>query len=600
MESRAWNELDIILISGDAYIDHPSYGVAVIGRVLESNGFKVGIIAQPDWRNTYDFTCLGKPRLFFGITAGNTDSMIANYTANKKPLTTDDYSPAGKTGLRPDRATIVYANRIREAFSGVPIVLGGIEASLRRLSHYDYWDNCVRRSILFDSRADIIVYGMGEQQIVKIANILDKGKGVQSLYGIRGTVIINKEVNSAEKDYIEIPCFEETASDKQKFSLAFTMMYEQMNPYSAKAIVQRYSSRYLIQFPPAMPLSASDLDAIYELPYARNCHPGYNSQDRVNGFETVKFSLTSHRGCCGECSFCSLYFHQGRIIQSRSNRSIIREAKIIAGQKDFRGTITDVGGPTANLYAAYCKRWKEKGSCVERKCLLPAKCKNLNLGYDECLRVYRKIKEIPNVKHVFIASGLRYDLLIDNYARKYLKEICLNNISGLIKVAPEHNSDNILQLMNKPDFYVYEKFVELFKKTVSNLKKNIFIVNYFISSHPGSSLSEALKLALYLAKRRIKPQQIQDFIPSPITLATCMYWTQTNPFTGEKIYVPQTFRERKMQRALIQYSNPGNRKLIIEALKKLSALHLLKKFPVSSLQHKDLKERDSYMRKRKK
>ena len=601
MEKRGWEELDIILISGDAYVDHPSYGTAVVARVLESKGFRVGIIAQPNWRSTGDFMRLGKPKLFFGISAGNVDSMIAHYTANKKPRIDDDYSPAGKTGLRPDRATIVYANKAREAFAGVPIVLGGIEASLRRLSHYDYWNNCVRRSILIDSKADILVYGMGERQIVEIANILNEGKGVQSLSGVRGIAIVGKNIDFEKKDYVEIPCFKETATDKSKFNLAFTMAYNQMNPYTAKTIAQRHDSRYVIQFPPAMPLSSSELNAIYELPYTRTWHPDYDVQGKINGLETVKFSLTSHRGCCGECSFCALYFHQGRIIQSRSAQSIIREAETIANQSDFRGTITDVGGPTANLYAAHCKIWEKKGFCAERKCLLPTKCKGLKLGYDECLKVYRKIKTIPKVKHVFIGSGFRYDLLIDDYAHKYLREICSHNISGLIKVAPEHYSNKILHLMNKPEFCVYEKFVELFKKTVLSLKKNIFIVNYFISSHPGSTLAETLKLALYLEKRKMKPQQIQDFIPSPMTLATCMYWTEIDLLTGKKIYVPKTFRERKMQRALTQYNNVTNKKLVVEALKKLNAMHLFKRFlyPSSPAKTFDKKKRCKQKKKNK-
>lgn len=575
MDKRGWAELDIILITGDAYVDHPSYGTAVISRLLTHNGFKVGIIPQPDWRNTKDFMRLGKPRLFFGITSGNTDSLVANYTANKKPRKADDYSPAGKIGLRPDRAAIVYANRVREAFKDVPIVLGGIEASLRRLGHYDYWDNSVRRSILCDSRADILVYGMGEKQVVEIANRLDKGEPVQSLDGIRGTAVLRKDTSSV-KDCVLIPSFEEISRDKAKFAEAFTLAYAQMNPFTAKPLVQKQDSRFVIQFPPALPLSTSELDAIYELPYARERHPIYDAQGEVKGFETVKFSITSHRGCCGECSFCALYFHQGRIVQSRSECSIIREVQEVSRRKDFTGTITDIGGPTANLYAATCAQWGKIGYCVKKNCLVPEKCEKLKLGYGQSLELYRKIQKIPRVKHLFIGSGFRYDLLVGDYAGKYFEEICARHISGLIKVAPEHCVDSVLTLMNKPRLASYEKFVKNFKVVAQRLSKKIFIVNYFISSHPGSSLKEALELALYLAKRGIHPEQIQDFLPSPMTLATCMYYTETDPFSGKKIYVAKSFRERKMHRALIQCSNPKNRKLVIEALKELKALHLLK------------------------
>lgn len=576
MDERAWQELDIILITGDAYVDHPSYGAAIIARVLEHNSFKVGIIAQPDWRSTTDFTRLGKPKLFFGITSGNTDSMIANYTANKKPRQTDDYSPSGKTGLRPDRAVIIYANRVREAFPEAPIVLGGIEASLRRLSHYDYWDNKLRRSILCDSRADILVYGMGERQVVEIAKRLADGEAAQSLDSIRGTAVVRKDI-SALKNYTIIPSFEEISGDKKKFAGAFTMMYSQMNPFTAKTVVQQHQAQFVVQFPPALPLSTKELDEIYTLPYTRKWHPVYNSAGGVTGLETVKFSITSHRGCCGECSFCSLYFHQGRIVQSRSEESIAGEARMLSLREDFKGTITDIGGPTANMYAAICPSWEKTGFCPDKKCLVPQKCDRLKMGFTESLRLYKKIRELPNVKHVFISSGLRYDLLAGNEARKYLEEICAHHISGLMKVAPEHCCDNVLRIMNKPSLRAYEKFVGAFKETAHKLKKDIFLVNYFISAHPGSSLKDALELALYLADRKMRPEQIQDFIPSPMTLSAAMYYTGADPFSGKKIYVPETFRERKMQRALIQYGNPVNRKLVIKALRELNAMYALKK-----------------------
>ncbi|KJJ84105.1 radical SAM protein [Candidatus Omnitrophus magneticus] len=576
LRERSWSGLDIILITGDAYVDHPSYGVSVISRVLENRGFKVGIISQPDWRNAKNFTVLGKPRLFFGITAGNTDSMIANYTANKRPRSDDDYSPGSKGGMRPDRACIVYANKIREVFKDVPIVLGGIEASLRRLAHYDYWDDSVRRSILFDSRADILVYGMGERQIVEIAELLDNGENIRNLNNIRGTAVVRGDINFLS-DYLCAPSFEDVSHDKENFNEMFLLEYNNMNPKTAKTLVQKYDTRFLVRFPPAFPLSEFELDKVYELPYARSAHSSYDSLGGVKGFETVKFSITSHRGCAGECAFCALYFHQGRIVQSRSAESILEEARKISIVKDFRGTISDVGGPTANMFGASCSLWKDNNFCAGKKCLIPQKCENFKLGYDKCLDIYREIRKISGVKHMFIGSGMRYDLLVDSYAIPYLKEICAHHISGLLKIAPEHSSNNVLKLMNKPSFDVYEKFVKLFKETAHSIGKNIFIVNYFISAYPGSSLKEALNLALYLAKRKVHPEQIQDFIPSPATLAACFYYTEKDPFTRKPVYVPKTFRERKLQRALIQHSNPVNKSLVIEALKKLNAMHVLKK-----------------------
>ncbi|MBF0493906.1 MAG: YgiQ family radical SAM protein [Candidatus Omnitrophica bacterium] len=576
MRDRGWDELDVIIVTGDAYVDHPSYGAALIGRLLESKGYKVGIIAQPDWHDTKDFEKLGKPRLFFGVTSGNTDSMIANYSAARKPRKIDKYSPGDRAGLRPDRAAIVYANRIREAFKDVRIVLGGVEASLRRLAHYDYWSGKVRHSILVDSRSDILVYGMGEHQVLEIAERLSGAGQARTLEGIRGTAIITNNLDDI-KEHILLPSFEEVSADHEKYNRAFLSVYGEMDPQSARPVVQKDAARYIVQFAPAMPLREKEMDEIYALKYARGWHPAYEASGGVKGFETVKFSITSHRGCPGECSFCSLYFHQGRMIQSRSAASIINEAETIASLRDFKGTITDVGGPTANLYAADCSNWCDKGSCSSRKCLIPEKCVKLKLGYDKCIDLYRKLRAIPKVKFVFIGSGFRYDLMTDSYAENYLKEISKYHVSGLLKIAPEHCSDNVLDLMNKPRFAVYEKFVKLFKETARTLGKNIFIVNYFISAHPGASLAETLKLALYLAKRGVCPEQIQDFIPSPMTRSTCMYYTGVDPFTRKKVYVARDDAERRMQRALIQYDRPANRHLIVAALKKLDSMHVLKK-----------------------
>ena len=571
LKERGWDGLDIVLITGDAYVDHPSYGAAVIGRVLEHAGYKVGIIAQPDWRGTEDFVRLGKPSLFFGITAGNLDSMVANYTSGKRQRKGDDYSPGGQAGLRPDRATIVYANRVREIFGDVPIVMGGIEASLRRFAHYDWWDNAVRRSILVDGRGDILVYGMGEKQVLEIAKRLKAGVDIT---GIRGTVVVRKEITFL-KDYIEIPSYREVREDKEKFNDAFNGIYQNLNPFKSKTVVQKHDTRFVIQFPPQTPLPVHELDSIYELPYARTWHPAYDKKGGVPGFETVKFSIISHRGCCGECSFCSLSMHQGRIVQSRSEASILREARCVTEGKDFKGTITDVGGPTANLYQATCSLWNKEGFCQDKHCLIPKKCKNLQLGYKRSIGLYNTILRLPKIKHLFMESGFRYDLLTEDKSMAYLEQVCRYHVSGQMKVAPEHSVDKVLKIMNKPDFATYEAFVKKFREVNKKVRKEQYLVHYFISAHPGSTLEDTLELSLYLMRRKIHPEQIQDFMPLPLTLSGCIYYTEKHPLSGEKVYVPKTFRERKMHRALIQYRNPANRKFIHEALRILKNEHLL-------------------------
>jgi len=575
LRERGWEELDVILITGDAYVDHPSYGAAIIGRVLEDAGFKAGIIAQPDWRHSDDFLKLGRPRLFFGITAGNLDSILSNYTANKSIRKKDDYSPGGNIGLRPNRAAIVYANKVKELFPDTPIVLGGIEASLRRLAHYDYWSDSVRRSILIDSKADLLVYGMGEKQAVETAIRLSDGRKIKDLDNIRGTVAVRNNI-SGLTDYVIIPSFEEVASDKDKFIEAFKIIYLENDPFKGKTVIQKYGDRFIIQYPPVLPLTTKELDRVYSLNFARDWHPIYDKAKGVPGFETVRNSIISHRGCCGECSFCSLGFHQGRIIQSRSPESILREIKLLADSKDFKGTITDIGGPTANLYGAKCKSWEANGACKYKKCLTPTKCKNLQLGYREALKLLRDALKIPKVKHVFIGSGVRYDLLVDRYSDEYLKELCKHHISGRLKVAPEHTVDYILELMNKPAFKTYEAFCKKFRDINKALNKKQYLVNYFITSHPGSDLETALKMALYLAERRLRPEQIQDFIPLPMTVSGCMYWANKHPFTGEKLYVAKDVKEKRMERALIQYSQPKNRRLVSEALRSLNKLNLEK------------------------
>lgn len=577
LKQRGWKALDVIIVTGDAYVDHPAYGAAVIGRVLESQGFRVGIIPQPDWKDAADFKKLGRPKLFFGITAGNVDSMVANYTANKKPRKKDDYSPAGGGKGRPDRATIVYANRVREAFSDVPIVIGGLEASMRRLVHYDYWSNSVRRSLLLDARADILVYGMGETPIVEIAGRLKNGEPVSRLDNIRGTAVIRKAVNTFEKP-VFVPGFEQVRDDPDLFSAAFKLIHANQNPFTAKTLVQPHGNRFVVVFPPLLPLAQKQLDHVYELPYTREAHPVYQKQGGVKGLETVRFSMISHRGCCGECSFCSLYFHQGRIVQSRSPASLLTEARQLAGRSDFKGTITDIGGPTANMYLATCKQWKEKGGCENRSCLVPEKCKNFKTNYTESLRLYRSIRNLPRVKHLFIASGFRHDLLCDSSADAFLEEICRYHVSGQMKVAPEHLVDSVLARMNKPAARVYDRFLGRFAEVNQKLEKRCYLANYFISAHPGADLKNSLTFALSLLSRRMHPEQVQDFIPLPMTRSACMYYTGKDPFTGENVYVPKTFSERKAQRALIQYKNPVNRGLILKTLKQLKVQNLAKSF----------------------
>ena len=569
LKDRGWSELDIIIVTGDAYVDHPSYGAAVIGRVLEYAGFKVGVIAQPDCSKADDFIRLGRPKLFFCVTAGNLDSMIANYTANKKVRNIDDYSPGGKSHLRPDRASIVYTNKIRQAFKDVVIVLGGMEASMRRLAHYDYWQDLVRRSLLLDTKSDILVYGMGERQVLEIAKRLKNGDKIGELDNVNGTVIARKNLKLV-KDHVLIPSFEEVFASKEEFNKAFRVIYSQSDPVRGGPVVQKHGDRFVIQYPPARPLTTEELDKIYELPYAGDWHPSYSAVGGVPGFETVRNSIVSHRGCAGGCSFCSLYLHQGRIVQSRSIGSIVKEITILSKDKKFKGTVTDIGGPTANLYMAECDSWKAAGACIDKKCMMPQKCKNLKLGYEYSMKLWKELKKAPKVKHVFIGSGVRFDLLTDSYADEYLNELCAHHVSGQLKVAPEHCVDSVLELMNKPKFKIYEKFMDKFEGINKRLNKEQYLVNYFIVGHPGATLKDALELALYLAKKRVHPEQVQDFIPLPMTVSGAMYHTGLDPFTLKHVYVAKKPSERMMQRALLQYKNPQNRIYVKKALKILN------------------------------
>ncbi len=565
MEKRGWEELDFLYIVGDAYVDHPSFGHAIISRVLEAHGYRVGIIAQPDWKTCEDFKRMGKPRLGVLISAGNIDSMVNHFTASKKRRSEDLYSPGGKAGLRPDRATIVYANRVREAFGDIPVLIGGVEASLRRFAHYDYWDDKVRRSILFDSGADILMYGMGEHQIVELADCLASGMDVRDITYVKGTCYLSDTEEIF--DSVKIPSYEECAENKENYAKACKAQYYEQNPYTGKALVQKHGNKYLVQNPPSEPLSQEELDRVYGLSYMKSYHPMYEKMGGIPAIAEVKFSLTSSRGCFGSCNFCALAFHQGRIVTSRSHNSIVAEAIEMTKMPDFKGYIHDVGGPTANFRKRACKKQETLGACKDKQCLFPTPCKNLEISHKEYAELLEKLRKIKGVKKVFIRSGIRFDYLINDKDDRFFYDLCKHHISGQLKVAPEHISDNVLRYMGKPSNDVYKRFGEKYEKINKQLGKKQYLVPYLMSSHPGSTLSDAIKLALYLKENGINPQQVQDFYPTPGTVSTCMFYTGLDPFTMKKVYVPKSPKEKAMQRALLQYKNPENRKLVEEALK---------------------------------
>lgn len=567
MKKRGWSQCDFVYIIGDAYVDHPSFGPAIISRVLESFGYKVGIIAQPDWKNKESIAILGEPRLGFLVSAGNMDSMVNHFTVNKKRRHTDAFSPGGKMGLRPDYATVVYCNLIRQTYKKNPIIIGGIEASLRRLSHYDYWSNKVKRSILIDSGADLISYGMGEHSIVEIADALNSGMDVSDITYIRGTVYKAKSLENLYDDYIRLPDFEQIADDKKTFAQSFYTQYCNTDPYVAKTLVEKCKEKlYVIQNPPALPLSETEMDDVYALPYMRNYHPVYESQGGIPALKEIKFSITSNRGCFGGCSFCALTFHQGRIIQVRSHESIISEAKQMTQDADFKGNIHDVGGPTANFRHTSCKKQLTKGVCPNKQCLYPAPCKNLTVDHYDYVSLLRKLRGLPGVKKVFIRSGIRFDYCMADSDDTFMNELCKYHISGQLRVAPEHISDNVLKRMGKPENKVYKAFLDRYQRINKKTGKEQFVVPYLMSSHPGSTMKEAIELAEYIRDLGYMPEQVQDFYPTPSTLSTCMYYTGYDPRTMEKVYTPLTFHEKAMQRALIQYRNPENYQLVKEAL----------------------------------
>jgi len=575
MQDRGWDELDFLVVSGDAYVDHPSFGHAVIARVLEREGYRVGILAQPDYRSPGAFLALGRPRLGVLVSAGNLDSMLNAYTAAKKRRHTDSYSPGNKAGRRPERATIVYCNRVRQVMGDVPVVIGGIEASLRRFAHYDYWDDAVRRSILVDSGADLLVFGMGELQIVEIARQLAIGISPRDIRDVAGTCWMASEKDEVWKESVELPSFEAVQSSKTAFSEAFRLFYLEQDPIRGKTLMQAHESRWVVQNPPARPLTTEELDSVYELPYARAAHPDYDAEGGVPAIQEVQFSLVSHRGCFGSCSFCAITSHQGRIIQSRSKESLLREAALLTGLPNFKGYIHDVGGPTANFRHPSCEGQLERGTCRGRECLGPKPCPRLDADHSEYLDILRAIRSLPRVKKVFVRSGIRYDYLLLGGLEPFLTELCEHHVSGQLKIAPEHSSKRVTDLMGKSGKEAYLAFVEAYRRVNRRLGKEQYLVPYFMSSHPGSGLKEAVELAEFLRDTGIHPEQVQDFIPTPGTLSTCMYATGIHPLTGERVYVAKSPREKRLQRALLQYRDPKNADLVREALERAGRTDLV-------------------------
>lgn len=565
MEERGIWQPDFVYISGDAYVDHPSFGAAIITRLLESRGYSVGIISQPDWRKKESISVFGEPRLAFLVSAGNMDSMVNHYTVAKKHRRQDSYSPGGQMGLRPDRAVTVYGNLIRQTYKDTPVILGGIEASLRRLAHYDYWSDSMKRSVLMDSGADLISYGMGEHSILEIAEALDKGIPVSSITFVPGTVYKAKKAPEG----ILLPSFEALSAKKEAYAGSFRIQYENTDPFTGKVMAESYGTKgFVVQNPPAKPLTQKEMDEVYELPYMGTYHPMYEKQGKIPAIEEIQFSITSNRGCFGGCNFCALAFHQGRIVQTRSHESILREAESYREKPDFKGYIHDVGGPTADFRHPSCKKQMTKGICTNRQCLFPKPCKNLEADHRDYLELLRKLRHLPGIKKVFIRSGIRFDYVNADPSPEFLNELAAYHVSGQLRVAPEHVSDQVLYYMGKPEHKVYEEFLKKFQRANEKSGKRQFVVPYLMSSHPGCTIKEAVKLAEYVRDMGFMPEQVQDFYPTPSTMSTCMYYTGLDPRTGEKVYVPKSAREKAMQRALLQYKNPENYELVKEALLK--------------------------------
>ena len=567
VKARNWSDVDFVYVTGDAYVDHPSFGVSIISRVLEAEGFRVAILSQPDYKNCEDFKRFGRPRLGFLVTAGNIDSMVAHYTVSKKKRSYDYYTAGGKMGKRPDRAVIVYCNRIREAYGDVPIIIGGLEASLRRFAHYDYWDDRVRRSVLVDSRADILTYGMGENILVRLAKLLDKGVPVKKIRDVRGTVYLAKKGDTVHFDSLEVGDYDELKSDKRAYARAFSIQYKNTDSVHGKAIIEYYGDKMLVQNPPMPPLEREELDRVYSLPYARDFHPDYIAEGGVPAITEVKFSITHNRGCFGACNFCAIAFHQGRAVRSRSEESVIKEAELIAAMPDFKGYINDVGGPTANFRYPSCDKQAECGVCPGKKCLAPTPCKNLKVDHTEYAHMLREIEKIKGVKKVFVRSGIRFDYLILDEDDTFFRQLVTHHTSGQLKVAPEHCALNALTMMGKPPVEVFEKFKKKFFKISEEAGLEQYLVPYLMSSHPGATMKDAVDMALWLKQWGYSPEQVQDFYPTPGTISTVMYYTGIHPMTGKNVYVTTDYHEKQLQRALLQYSRPENANLVREALK---------------------------------
>ena len=566
MKQREWDYVDFVYVIGDAYVDHPSFGHAIISRLLEANGYRVAVISQPDWQDKNSVTTFGEPRLGFLVMAGNMDSMVNHYSVSKKRRQSDAFTPGGVMGKRPDYATIVYSNLIRQTYKKTPVIIGGIEASLRRLGHYDYWYNKVKRSILMDSGADLLSYGIGERSIIEIADALNSGLDIRDITFIDGTVYKTRNPEMVY-DAIRLPSFREIRADKETYARSFYTQYCNTDPFAAKRLIEEYDNGiFVVQNTPAKPLSQTEMDRVYSLNYMRNYHPSYEAAGGVPAIQEVKFSLVSNRGCFGGCSFCALTFHQGRIIQTRSHESILKEAGEMVWDKDFKGYIHDVGGPTANFRHTSCEKQLTKGVCPNKQCLFPKPCRNLTVDHQDYLNLLRKLRRLPNVKKVFIRSGIRFDYLMCDTDDTFMREMVEHHISGQLKVAPEHVADPVLQMMGKPENEIYEKFIQKYKKLNEQMGKKQFVVPYLMSSHPGSTLKEAVRLAEYLRDLGYMPEQVQDFYPTPSTISTCMYYTGLDPRTMKKVYVPVNPHEKAMQRALIQYRNPKNYDLVYEAL----------------------------------
>ena len=587
MNERGWEQCDFIIVTGDAYVDHHSFGTAVISRVLENAGYKVGIIAQPDWHSTDDFMKLGRPRLAFLVNAGNMDSMVNHYTVSKRIREKDLYSPGGEMGRRPDRDTIVYCNKIREAYKHVNICIGGVEASLRRFAHYDYWSDKVRKSILTDSGADLLIYGMSEKQIVEVAHYLNEGFEAKYIRHIPGTCYLVDSLDEVYEEHIVIPSYKEVSSDKIKYCEAFKITYQEQDPIRGKTIVQDQGDKFLVVNKPEVILNREELDEVYDLPFTKEYHPIYEPMGGIPALEEVKFSIVGSRGCFGNCSFCAITFHQGRAVQSRSKESIVKEAKEMTEMKDFKGYIHDVGGPTANFRKPACKHQLTIGACKTKQCLSPGVCKNMEVDHKEFVDVLRSVRSLPKVKKVFVRSGIRYDYVMADKDDTFFKELVEHHVSGQLKVAPEHVSEQTLKYMGKPAGKTYEQFRQKFFKLTEKAGKKQYIIPYLMSSHPGSSLKEAIELAEYLRDIKYQPEQVQDFYPTPGTLSTTIFYTGLDPITMKKVYVPKTKEEKAMQRALLQFSNPKNYNIVYDALVKAGREDLIGNGPKCLIKSKE-------------